>query len=62
MATRKEDDKLDYAVDVQDVPPLHSSQSREEYADDDVDHAYLAAPKLTKFYRSVFFQMIIFGW
>lgn len=62
MTTPKTDDKLDFAVEVQDVPPLDSTLSEAEYADDEVDHGYLSAPKWTMMYRSVFFQMIIFGW
>ncbi|WWD06125.1 hypothetical protein V865_004210 [Kwoniella europaea PYCC6329] len=43
-------------VPIDDVPALNSYEEEEE-----VDHAYLAAPKQTRFLRGVLLQMILLG-
>ncbi|WWC97353.1 hypothetical protein V866_004232 [Kwoniella sp. B9012] len=43
-------------VPIDDVPALNSYEEEEE-----VDHAYLAAPKQTRFFRGVLLQMILLG-
>ena len=40
-------------TEVADVEP--------ERIEEDIDHNFLVAPKRVKFYRGVFFQMILFG-
>ncbi|KZL80102.1 major facilitator superfamily transporter [Colletotrichum incanum] len=59
MATlqTKDDNKVPDTTDI----AAGSSHVYDEGPIDEVDDAYLRAPKFTKFYRGVLFQMILFG-
>jgi hypothetical protein len=46
------------AVEVDDVPPITLIHEHDPF---EVDQNYLAAPKWTRFYRSVLCQMLLFG-
>ena len=54
------DDKQDYK-EPEVIVGTVDVEYEEEQAPLDVDEEYLSAPKGIKFYRSVLFQMILFG-
>lgn len=58
MASSQSKDDGKATVAVQDVPPTYTSDWEEVT---EIDEAYLSASWFTKLYRSVLFQMILFG-
>ncbi|WRT64090.1 uncharacterized protein IL334_001019 [Kwoniella shivajii] len=58
----KEDDKIIPAnIDIKDVDDYDARNVGAEPEADEIDHAYLNASKLTRFFRGTLFQMIMFG-
>jgi hypothetical protein len=59
METTQSKDNKKIPTAVQDVPT--ATHTNREQVTDGIDPAYLTSSRFTKFYRSVLFQMILFG-